>query len=82
MIQGFMSELSELQNEAREMHCAQGELQASLQSLLAEREQVYDQIFAQMQANIQQLAAEIEAGRQKCLSLEAEMKENVLLMEE
>ncbi|KAL5336961.1 P-loop containing nucleoside triphosphate hydrolase protein [Aspergillus crustosus] len=79
---GLTKGLSELQNEIREMHYAQGELQVSVQSLVAEREQVYDQILAQMQADIQQLAVETEASRQKCLSLESEMKENELLMEE
>ncbi|KAL4886535.1 P-loop containing nucleoside triphosphate hydrolase protein [Aspergillus karnatakaensis] len=79
---GLRSGLSELQNEIREMHYAQGELQVSIQSILAEREQVYDQILAQMQADIQQLSAENEVGRRKCLNLEAEMQENALLMEE
>ncbi|KAL4872762.1 hypothetical protein BDV12DRAFT_193106 [Aspergillus spectabilis] len=79
---GLTGGLSEFQNEMRKMRCAQGELQVSVQSLLAEREQVYDHILAQVQADIQQLAAETEAGRRKCLTLEAEMKENALLMEE
>ncbi|KAL4729785.1 hypothetical protein ACLX1H_004213 [Fusarium chlamydosporum] len=74
--------LSELRGQIQEMKTAQRQLRSSLQNAFAEREKAYAKVLNKVRAEQQQLAQEVERGRQAHERLKADSAANVTVLQE
>ncbi|RGP71717.1 hypothetical protein FLONG3_7021 [Fusarium longipes] len=74
--------ISELRSQIQEMKVAQQQLRSSMQSAFAKREEAYAKVLHKVRAEQQQLAQEVEKGRQKHERLKADSAANAALLQE
>ncbi|OBS29433.1 hypothetical protein FPOA_03370 [Fusarium poae] len=74
--------LSELRGQIQEMKAAQRQLRASLRSAFVEREKAYSKVLNQVRTEQQQLAQEVEKGRQEQKRLKADTAANATVLQE